>query len=157
MANTFAFEQRHLDKINKTLNSDAIIKGNSIRYEIKNVENNLQMNLEIYNSIDLGNHSGCLINIYTNYGIHQLHHCTGFLASEMLGEVIFIAETENYIDAVVVEQNGGYNIYSNVDKKLLSGDFTQMSPEIMMTGVTLSIIEPLLNGGNVDDFLENEE
>lgn len=115
------------------------------------------MTLELYNDIDFGKEKGCLVNVYTNYGIHQLHHCTGFLASELLGEVIFIAETENYIDAVVVEQNGGYNIYSNIDKRLLIGDFTQMSPEIMMTGVTLSIIEPLLNGGNVDDFLETDD
>jgi hypothetical protein len=43
-----------------------------------------------------------------------------------------------------VEREGGASLYSNVDSRLLSGDFTQLGPEVMLSGVALSIAEHIL-------------
>jgi leucyl aminopeptidase (aminopeptidase T) len=149
---TFTFSKKDFSKIATTLAVKALDKENHTRFEVLNSKSKLQVNIEIYTDVSFGAKQGNLVNVFTNYGVHQLHDCTGFVASELLGEVIFFAESPERVNAVVVEKEGGYSVYSNVDKKLINSDFAAMSPEIMMTGVSLSLIEPFLGGGEMPDF-----
>ncbi|MEJ2050073.1 MAG: hypothetical protein P8Y60_09600, partial [Calditrichota bacterium] len=74
----------------------------------------------------------------------QLHFCTGYVPSESLGEVIFFAENKGRLSGIIVEKEAGCSVYSNVDSSILSGDFTQLAPEVMMSGIALSVTEHLL-------------
>ncbi len=62
----------------------------------------------------------------------------------MLGEVTFIGESEGKLSGLIVEREAGCSLYSNVDREILSGDFTTLGPEVMLSGVALSLAEDIL-------------
>lgn len=143
----FKFTEDDIKKIEKTLGVTSIKRPKHYRFEFSNEEKNLSLNIELYPETEIGNRSGNLITIYTNYGIQQLHFCTGYIASELLGEITFIAEQVDHFSAFVIEKEGGFSYYANIDKSLVRADFAQLAPAVMMTGVALSIVEPILDGG----------
>ncbi|MFC1565212.1 hypothetical protein ACFL6G_09770, partial [candidate division KSB1 bacterium] len=100
--------------------------------------------LEIYSQIPIGVTTGNLISVYTNNTHLQLHFCSGYVVSDMLGEVTFIGEDKDKLSGLTIEKEAACSLYSNVDKKLLSGDFTQLGPEVMLSGIALSLTEHLL-------------
>jgi len=148
----FQFTKSHIEKIAKVLELDVQDKGTHYRFELFNENKGLQLNFELYSDAAIGNKKGNLLTIYSNYGIHQLQFCSGFIASEMLGEVTFIAENGEYISAAIIEKEGGYSFYANVEKELITSDFTKLGPEVMMCGLALSITEPVLDGGDFDEI-----
>ena len=62
----------------------------------------------------------------------------------MLGEVTFVAECGSRLSGLIVEKEGGCSLYANVDNSLLSGDFTKLGPEVMLSSVALSLVEHIL-------------
>jgi hypothetical protein len=62
----------------------------------------------------------------------------------MLNEVTFFSEKGESICGLIVEREGGCSLYANVDKKILSGDFTKLGPEVMLSGIALSLTENIL-------------
>lgn len=148
----FRFTEDHIKKIAKVLGLEYQDKGTHYRIELFNEAKNLQLNFELYSDLDINGTKGNLLTIYSNYGIHQLQFCTGFIASEMLGEVTFIAQDDHKISAAIIEKEGGYSFYANVDKSLITSDFTKLGPEVTMCGLALSITEPVLDGGDFDEI-----
>jgi hypothetical protein len=84
-----------------------------------------------------------LVSVYGASAFLQLHGVTGVVASEELGEVIFFAREGGRVAGLVVERQAGCSLYANVSERLLSADFTQLPPEVMMSAVALSMSEPL--------------
>ncbi|MBD3375533.1 hypothetical protein GF406_10895 [candidate division KSB1 bacterium] len=138
------FVKKDLDKIAQVLETDYKFKGNNYRFVIENKENNQHLSLEIYPDIPIGEQTGNLISIYTTNSHLQLHFCTGYVVSEILGEVTFVGECGNRLSGLIIEKNGGCSLYANVDNRLLSGDFTQLGPEVMLSGIALSLAEHIL-------------
>ena len=62
----------------------------------------------------------------------------------MLGEVTFIGEHQGRLSGLIIEREAGCSLYSNVDSSLLSGDFTKLGPEVMLSGIALSLSEGIL-------------
>jgi hypothetical protein len=62
----------------------------------------------------------------------------------MLREVTFIGEHNGKLSGLIIEREGGCSLYANVDRQILSGDFTRLGPEVMLSGIALSLSEPLL-------------
>jgi hypothetical protein len=100
--------------------------------------------LEIYPDIRIGRKRGNLISVYTETAHLQLHFCSGFVVSEDLGEATFVGEHGGRLSGLIVERTAGCTLCANVDRAILSGDFTQLAPEVMMSGVALSLTEPVL-------------
>ncbi len=148
----FVFTKDHIAKIGKVLEIDVHDKSTHFRFELKNTAKNTDLNFELYSNVPIGNETGNVLTIYSLHGIHQLQFCTGFIASELLGEVTFISEEGDKVSAAIIEKEGGYSFYANVSKSLLRSDFTKLGPEVMMSGLALSIIEPVLDGGDIDEF-----
>jgi len=138
------FEKKDIEKISKVLGCEAKFKGNNYRFVIENKENNQHISLEIYPDIPIGDKTGNLISVYTSNSHLQLHFCTGYVISEMLGEVTFISESGKNLSGLIVEREAGCSLYANVDTSLLSGDFTKFGPEVMLSGVALSLAEDIL-------------
>lgn len=138
------FEKDDIELIAKTFGVEAKDKGNNFRFEIVNTERNAKLSLEIYPDLQIGARQGSLISVYAPCTHLQLHFCTGYVVSEMLGEVTFIGESGGKLSGLIVEKEAGCSLYTNVDRDILSGDFTTLGPEIMLSGVALSLAEEIL-------------
>lgn len=124
--------------------------GPLYRFELTDVNSGRQLALEILTDVKLpenvaNDQSPVLISVYAASSFLQLQGCTGFLASQELGEVIFFAKRGGSTNGLVIEREAGCSLYSNVDDRLLTSDFTQLPPEMVMSSVALSMTESLFS------------
>jgi len=141
----FIFKKRDIRKIAQTLGTAPEEENNNqIRFVLNNQETGRRLALEIYNGIRIGKVTGNLISVFTDNAHIQLHFCTGYVTSDLLGEVTFIGEHHNRVSGLIIEKQAACSLYSNIDKKLLSGDFTKLGPEVMLAGIALSLTEYIL-------------
>lgn len=144
MSNEFIFSKDDINKIATALSAKVKEYPNNYRLEISNPERKTTLYLEIYSNIEIGDRRGNLISIYAPITHLQLHFCTGYIISDMLEEVTFIAEEKEKVSGLTVEKTGGCALYANVNRKLLSGDFTKLGPEVMLSSIALSLAEEVL-------------
>lgn len=150
------FTEDEIARIAALLHCDWKFRGNNYRLTLDDAVNNRKLALEIYPNIQIGNKQGNLISVYTANTHLQLHFCTGFIMSEMLGEVTFYAEKNNKVTGLIVEREVGCSMYANVDSSVLSGDFTNLGPEVMLSGIALSLTEHVLDSAISEKNLKKE-
>ena len=153
------FTQIDIEHIAGVLNAQVKKMGDNYRLTIVNEEAGRKISLEIYPDTQIGDRTGNLIVVYANNAFLQLQFCTGYVISKMLGEVTFVARHAGRISGLIVESTAGCSLYANVDESLLSGDFTQLGPEVMMSSIALSLSEQVFEkeDGRVDaDALDDE-
>lgn len=143
----FDFKPVDIRRIARILGVTAKHKGNNFRFEIDNKLLKRKLALEIYPNISIGSKRGNLVSVYTPNAHLQLHFCSGYVISEMLGEVTFVGEHDGKLSGLIIEKEGGCSLYANVDRSLLSGDFTNLGPEVMLSGIALSLTETILPEG----------
>ena len=143
---SFNFTEQDAKKIGKLLGAvDIACEPGHFRLKLDNTEDKRILILELYTDIKLGDNKGVLVVVYTGNSHLQLHNCTGYVASEELGEVTFVVETKEQLSGLVVEAGASCSLYSSIDRKLISSDFTQLGVEVMLSGVALSLAEELLD------------
>ena len=140
----FAFTPKDFRKLSKVLRTQSRQVGKIYRYDIEQRPTRRRLTLEIYPNIAIGDKRGNLISVYTPSAHLQLHFCSGYVTSEMLGEVTFVGEYSGRLCGLIVEREGGCSLYANVNRELLSGDFTKLGPEVMLSGIALSLTESIL-------------
>ncbi len=140
----FKFKNEDIAKLAQVLEIRPKRLGANVRFEIENKEQRRRLAVEIYSDIDIGNRKGNLISVYTPTAHLQLHFCTGYVVSKMLGEITFIGESDGKLSGLTIEREGGCSLYANVDRNILSGDFTKLGPEVMLSGIALSLTESIL-------------
>ncbi|MCD6117594.1 hypothetical protein J7K93_11300 [bacterium] len=147
------FDKKNIDKIARVLETEYEKEGQCFRMVLENKKENRKLSLEIYPDIPIGDKRGNLISVYTLSTHLQLHFCSGYVVSEMLGEVTFIAEHKSRLSGLIIEKGAGCSLYSNVETEILSGDFTKLGPEVMLSGIALSLAETVLpdEGRKEDD------
>jgi len=118
--------------------------GNMQRFEMGENNGKYRLALEIYSSIKIGERTGNLVSVYTDTAHLQLHFCSGYVVSDVLGEVTFVGEMDGRLSGLIIEKQGGCSLYANVDRSLLSGDFTRLGPEVMLSGIALSLTDTIL-------------
>jgi hypothetical protein len=139
------FTQDDIGRIGEVLGSPAKQHGSMYRFEVDNREARRKLSLEIYPDIPIGSKTGNLISVYTPQAHLQLHFCSGYVLSGELGEVTFVGEFGGRLCGLIIEREGGCSMYANVDRSLLSGDFTKLGPEVMLSGIALSLTEEILS------------
>ena len=139
------FKSSDIKKLSKLFGLKPSIKGSNCRFEIKGTDASRQLVLELYSQIPIGRQRGNLISVYTPSSHLQLHFCSGYVISEMLGEVTFVSEHKGKLSGLTIEKEGGCSLYANVDRSLLSGDFTRLGPEVMLSGISLSLTDTILD------------
>jgi hypothetical protein len=117
------------------------------RLRISNPEDKRLLVLEVYPEVDLGKTRGMLVVVYTGNSHMQLHNCTGYVMSEELGEVTFVAESAQRLSGLVVERGASCSLYAELNRALISSDFTKLGIEVMLSGVALSLAEEILGQG----------
>jgi hypothetical protein len=140
----FDFAEKDVRKVAAVLGVPGKRMGNNVRFEIAGKEPHRKLALEIYPKIAIGKRRGTLISVYTPSAHLQLQFCTGFVVSSLLGEITFVGESEGKLSGLTIEKEGGCSLYANVDRAMLSGDFTKLGPEVMLSGIALSLTESVL-------------
>jgi hypothetical protein len=140
----FVFKERDIRKISRVLQVKSKHQGNHYRFEVAYNKLKRSISLEIFPDIPIGKRKGNLISVYTQTAHLQLHFCSGYVVSELLGEVTFISEQQGRLSGLIIEKEGGCSLYANVDRDILSGDFTKLGPEVMLSGIALSLTETIL-------------
>lgn len=140
----FKFTDDVFLEIEKVLETKFKKRENQYRAVLLNEEENRKLIIEIYPDISIGENQGNLISIFSGNAHIQLHFCTGFVASDVLGEVTFFGQNQSRLSGVIIEKQAACSSFNNVDTSLLSGDFTKLAPEVMLSGIALSLTEPLL-------------
>ena len=140
-----AFTQTDLRRIGKVLGVKPAKNGSTWRFELPGREPSRRLSLELYPGIAIGKARGNLVSVYTHSAHLQLHFCSGYVVSEVLGEVTFIGEQGGKLSGLIIEREGGCSLYANVDRSLLSGDFTRLGPEVMLSGIALSLTDGILD------------
>jgi hypothetical protein len=141
---SFTFKTTHYKTLSKVLGVKPKVTQNNVRFELENKEHNRKLVLEIYSNIQIGTKQGNLVSVYTPNAHLQLHFCSGFVVSKMLNEITFIGEHNGKLSGLIVEKEAGCSLYANVDRHILSGDFTQLGPEVMLSSIALSLTENIL-------------
>ena len=138
------FTPEKVRTIADVLQTEVKQRGNNFRMVLEHQESHRRLALEIYPNIAIGKKTGNLISVYTSSSHLQLHFCTGFVISEALGEVTFVAENQGKVSGLIIEKEAGCSLFANVDAAVLSGDFTTLAPEVMLSGIALSLTEGIL-------------
>ncbi len=140
----FRFTTADIRKLEEMFGVKAKSMGSNYRFEISPGDRIRRLALEIYPEIPIGARKGSLISVYTNTAHLQLHFCSGYVVSEMLGEATFVSEHDGKLSGLIVEKEGGCSLFANVDRTLVSGDFTKLGPEVMLSGIALSLTDTIL-------------
>jgi hypothetical protein len=141
-----SFTQKDADRVTRVLDAEKPIRDKDhFRLKISNQEERRILVLEIYPEVDLGETRGMLVVVYTGNSHLQLHNCTGYVVSEELGEVTFVAETSDRLSGLVVERGASCSQYASINRDLISSDFTTLGVEVMLSGVAMSLTEEILD------------
>ena len=135
-------ESKDIRRIASVLGVDAHQEADFWHLGLDSEDGCRHVRLEIYPSIPIGSRTGNLVSVYTHNTHLQLHFVTGYVVSQLLGEVTFIAEHHGSLAGLTVEREAACSLYANVDRAMLSGDFTRLGPEVMLSGIALSLTEP---------------
>ncbi|MBX7152519.1 hypothetical protein K1X84_12825 [bacterium] len=141
----FRLTPSDIDKIAHSLGVEKQSFGNHYRLYLENPAEARKLTLEIYPDIPIGTRQGSLITVYTTNAHLQLQFCSGYVISEMLGEVTFVGMHDGKLSGLIIEKGAACSFYANVDTELLSGDITQLGPEVMLSGIALSLTESIIN------------
>jgi len=141
------FTDSDIKSIAKVLNNAETVRyPDHWRIKLANPREKRHLAIDIYPSAALSEKTrGPLIVVYAGSSHLQLHGCCGYVISEELGEVTFVSEAGNKVSGLVVERESACSLYADAERRLLSGDFTKLGVEVMLSGVALSLAEELLN------------
>ncbi len=140
-----AFSKQDSDKVAAVLAAEkTTFEKDHYRLRIVNSEDKRILVLEVYPEVDLGKTRGMLVVVYTGNSHMQLHNCTGYVVSEELGEVTFVTESQKRLSGLVVERGASCSLYAELNRDLISSDFTKLGIEVMLSGVALSLAEEIL-------------
>jgi len=139
------FTPEKVEEIAEVLGADKIEwDTDHHRLKLSSRESRRLLVLEIYPNTKLGTKTGAMIVVYSGGAHLQLHNCTGFVVSEELGEITFVSENNDKISGLVVEKEAACSLYSNINRDLISSDFSKMGIEVMLSGVAMSLAEDIL-------------
>jgi hypothetical protein len=119
--------------------------GDHFRVRLANQAEKRILLLELYPVGSIARDSGAMAVVYTGNSHLQLHNITGWVTSEELGEVTFVGESGGRLSGLVVERGAACSLYANVDRGVITGDFTRLGVEVMLSGVALSLAEDILD------------
>lgn len=137
--NKFNITEEELVKIENLFSEKFKKTDTSITINIRNDKINANICVEIYPE-ETGK---SLISVYTNNTHLQLQGCSNLMVSEMLEEIIFISETDSSISGLIVSKQGDCALYSNVDKKILRSDFSELNSEKLLAAIALSVTDTI--------------
>lgn len=96
--------------------------------------------LTVADSVDENGPRGTVLSAQTTYGYFELHEASGLAIVEP-GEVIFYAEEGGRISGMIIGASGNCSLFANVDRTILSADFTTLDAPRLLAAMQLGLIE----------------
>ncbi|MDX1430711.1 MAG: hypothetical protein R3282_10495, partial [Rhodothermales bacterium] len=146
----FTFSDEDIGRIASVLEVDPKMDGGAYRFVLTDESSGRSLALEIRPRVPIPDDLVAdgtinIVSVYAPSSFLQIQNCTGYIASKELGEVIFAARSGGATAGLVVERVAGCSMYANVEERLLSADFTQLPPELIMSSVALSLSDSLFD------------
>ncbi len=147
---SFKFQDSDFQRIAEVLGVTPEYMDRTVRYKLFDSESQRKLILEIVSKLQFPKQieraiPDQLVTVMTSNAVLQLQGCTGFIESMELGEVIFFARRGGITNGLVVERLAGCSLYANFDDRLLSCNFEELSPELIMSTVALSMTETIFS------------
>ncbi len=139
------FAEDDIKKIAEVLDCDWKHEINHYRFTLTDEDGTRKLSLEVYPDLKIGEKRGNVISVLTENSHLQLQFCTGYVISEINQEVTFYSESGGKVCGLIIEKEVGCSMYANVDKEVLSGDWTNMGPEVMLSGIALSLTDAFIS------------
>lgn len=141
---SFSFQASDIKNISKIFGSKPVELENHWTWTMANPETRQAQVVVINNSVKFGkDHSGSLVVVQTKHGYFELHDCTGFVVFEP-DEVIFVSATKNILSCMVVGSGCTCSMFSPIRREILTADFSELDPAILMSAMQLSLTESIL-------------
>ena len=134
-----ALSPADFDRIASALDVAPEREGDLVRFSLSDAASGRTLVLEIMPTAD----DGSLVTVYSQVAHLQLQGCEAVVASDELGEALFMGREGTRVSGLVVERGAGCSLYANVPERLLTADFTSLAPEVMQSAVVLSLGETM--------------
>ncbi len=137
----FSFIEQDIDTISSILGQKPESFENSWTWNLRNDASDKPMIINLYNSINFdGDKEGSIVSVQTRHGYYELHNLTGYLVFEP-DEIIFICSKKKTLSCLIVGKGNTCSFYSNIQKKMLHRDPTELDPAVLLAAMQLSLIE----------------
>ncbi len=150
---SFSFTKENIEEIAETLEAKPQVAENSYTWKIVNKSGATSIMFTIYNKVSASHSKNndekdtdnelSMVSAQTQQGFFELHCCTNFLVFDP-GEVIFIQSDEKTVTSMIIGKEGTCSLYANIDRKILSSDFTVLDPALLPAAMQLSLLEELI-------------
>ena len=140
----FSFTQADIKHISQIFGSSATESDGHWMWHIQNISTRQQQTVSLVNKVKFGKHKkGSLVVVQTKHGYFELHDCTGFIIFEP-DEVIFVSATTEKLSCLVVGRECTCSMFSPIRREILTSDFSELDPTILMSAMQLSLTESIL-------------
>lgn len=141
----FILKDEDLKKIDTTLNATHKAFEGSYSWSLKSADNAKPMLFTIYDQVDIGGDSvGSLVSVQTKHGYYELHDINKLMFFEP-DEIILISSTPENLSCLIIGSESTCSLYSNIKRSLLSRDFSDLHPAVLLSAMQLSITESLVD------------
>ena len=140
-----ALTDADFDRIARALGAEPQREGALVRFSLADPDSGRKLVVEVTPRVDGAEEASTLVSVYSAVAHLQLHGCEAVVASDELGEALFVARAGDRVSGLVVERGAGCSLYANVADRLLTADFTQLPAEVMQSAVVLSLGETLFD------------
>lgn len=140
----FSFTPSDIEKISAIFGGSPPDNGQSVMWRLSNPQTRQAQTVTLHNHVTFGrNESGSLVVVQTIHGYFELHRCTGYVIFEP-DEVIFVSLTGDFLSSMVVGRQCTCSMFAPIHRDVLSMDFTELDPAILMSAMQLSLAEGVL-------------
>lgn len=81
-----------------------------------------------------------IVSAQTMHGYYELHNIIDYMVFEP-DEIIFIAKDKEFLSCLIVGSNGSCSLFSNINRSILSTDFSKLPSSEILAAMQLAIVE----------------
>ena len=136
--------EEDIANISKILGAEPQILDNSYSWKLHNQENNQALIFTIFEQAKIDEDTTiCVVSAQTKHGYFELHSCTNYMVFEP-DEIIFLEVKPEFISCLIMGKEATCSMFSNINRKLLAMDLTQIDSPLLLSAMQLSITESVL-------------
>jgi hypothetical protein len=140
------FDADAINEMSEVFQTDPSVDCNTYSWMLKSVNFFPNVSVCLFTNI-YDNSENVVISVQTGLGYYELHNIKGW-GKFSASEIVFFAETDDSITVMFIGKSDGVSFYSNIDKKILEEDITQIDPAFLIAYMQISIINDMKKVAN---------
>lgn len=141
---SLSFDSEKIKKISAILGVEPDKYDDSWIWKLTSPDTKKPLVCTLYHNIENDSKKLSLISVQTQHGYYEMHNISDLLIFEP-DEVIFINKKSEKISCLILGKEGSCSLFSNIDKNLISADFAELNPALLLSAMQLSITESVVN------------